>query len=125
MKKFCWFEGAFTFIFCFCSARNRFLPVVTAKSFVDSSFNIFETKTFSRLSKNHCKTFEAVFVRGCYVLCFSNFNLDCVLLQVVAGTLDFLAFSDQDLFVFLIIFSMKNPKAIFVRKCFDTFHIEY
>ena len=73
MKKFWWFEQAFTLVFRVCSTRNRLLPVVMVEILCRLLVQHFwDQDLLASFKKVQWKKSDAVFVRKCYVMCFQN-----------------------------------------------------
>ena len=76
MKKFWWFEQAFTaftFIFCVCSTRIRLLPVVMVEILCRLLVqHVWDQELLASFEKVQWKKSDAVLVRKCYVMCFQN-----------------------------------------------------
>ena len=107
--------------FYFCSSGKTLLLLVkvdiVSRLLVQ---HFWDQDLLASFNKIHWMKSDAVFVRKCYVV-FSNFNLDCVFLQVVVGNTDYSSmFWEKDL-VFLKNISMKNPKSDFRQKVFRHF----
>ena len=73
MKKFWWFEQAFTFIFWVCSTRNRLLPVVMVEILCRLLVQHFwDQDLLASFKKVQWKKSDSVFVRKCYVMCLQK-----------------------------------------------------
>ena len=121
MKEFWQFNWAFDCFFYFCSTGKTLLLLV--KVDIVSRFlvqHFWDQYLLASFNKIHRMKSDAVFVKKCYVV-FTNFNLDCVFLQVVVGNIDYSSmFWKKDL-VFLENISVKNPKSDFRQKVFRHF----
>ena len=112
-------------VFYFCSTRKTLLLVVKLISFPDSSFNIFETKTFSLHSTKFNEWSLMQSSSEIVMLCFRGSTWTVFSCKWWLEIQTILQYFEKKIVCFSKIFEWKTERVIFVKKCFDTFLIEY
>ena len=114
VKVFCLIELLIVFPFC---STGKILLLLVKVDIVSRFLVQYFWDFLASLNKIHWMKSDAVYVRKCYVV-FSNFNLNCVFLQVVVGNTD-----PSSMFFSCLskTFQRRTRKVNFVKKVFRHF----